>query len=128
MYLAFLKTWWKEIAVAALAATVYLYWHHLTSQITSLENNIISLQTVNTVLKSNNDKLELAIKTNNSAVQALSDGATKTKSDFNDLNANVTAQIAALNPKLTAILKGVKPVSCEATVKYLLDARTEYPR
>ena len=125
--LTLIKTWWKEIALVLVLLAAYGYWSHLTSSIERLKLSNDNLTLVNEVLTTNVTTLEQAIKTNNDAIQTLSASASKTNSDFAKLNTTVATQIAALSPKLTAILNGTKPVTCEDTVKYLLDARREYP-
>lgn len=124
----FAKNNWKLIAAAVVVGAIAWYHHSLTSEIADQKEKIVSLETANTVLKENNDKLEGVIEANNASIKLLAEGAQQTKKDFATLNSNVNKSAKDLEKRLTGILNEAKPQTCEATIQYLLDAVKGYPK
>lgn len=109
------------VALAA-AAALWGYVNHLSTTIKLRDQTITNLTTENTIIKANNALLESSINANNEAISVIAAGASDTKAAFASLNKNVQQHIKTLDGRLKDILSEQKPETCEATIKYLLDA------
>lgn len=128
LVLLFLKSWWKEIAVALLVASAFFYVYHLKSTISDQALQINNLSIENQIVKQNNTKLEASINATNEAIGKLAEGSVKTQKAFNSLNVNVKSQVVGLDAKLAQVLADKKPADCAATIKYLVDAVKDYQK
>jgi peptidoglycan hydrolase CwlO-like protein len=123
---SFLKSNWKAIALAMLVAGVLLYIHTLKVERAHLHTQVTELNAQITTLKNNNAVLESSIKATNTALERTSEAAKQTKDGFAALGATVTAANNNVASKLAKIQTGVKPSTCEDTLKYLINAAQEY--
>lgn len=128
LVLMFLKSWWKEIAIALIVAAGIFYVQHLRSTVAENAITIGNLTTENKVMKDNNDKLQGAITAQNASLEKIAKGADDTKAKFTTLNANVKSANANLATTLKGILADKKPQTCQDTINYLLDAVKDYPK
>lgn len=126
--LALAKDNWKVIGVAILLVCAVVYVTSLRLEIAHQETTIATLEADNTTLKQNNAVLSTALTTQNNAIDEISKLSSQTKKSFEALGVNVSNQTVALDIKLAAILKDKKPITCEETIKYLIDASKEYTK
>jgi peptidoglycan hydrolase CwlO-like protein len=125
---AFLKSWWKELLFGAIILAGVLYMRSLYSTIDSQAHKITELTTANGIFKENNEKLTTAINSTTASIDKLAKGADQTNKAFAGLTGTVKAQSNNLDSRLAAILKDKKPVTCEATIQYLIDAAKEFKK
>lgn len=124
--LKFLKDNWKAIVVAGVAIALVLYISALRIEVATKDAKIASLEADVVTLKQNNATLDSALSTQNDAIGKISDLAAQTKKGFEALGINVNNQTTTLNTRLAEILKDKKPITCEDTIKYLIDASKGY--
>ena len=124
----FLRSYWKEIAIALVVLGAYWYVTNLQSTVKDQERDIRTLTAEKVVLEANNVVLETAIKTTNAALGKFADAGGKTQREFDKVNAHVTAQSQVLFGKLASVAKDKKPVTCEATIQYLVDGAKEFKK
>ena len=124
--LKFLKDNWKAIVVAGAAIALVLYISALRIEVATKDAKIASLEADVVTLKQNNATLDAALGTQNEAIGKISELAAQTKKGFESLGINVNNQTATLNIRLAEILKDKKPITCEDTIKYLIDASKGY--
>lgn len=128
IFLALLQKWWKPLAIILIIGLIYGYWHHLESTISDQRTEIATLNTANTILKQNNDKLTTSIADINVSVGKLAEGTSQTQASFATLNATVKVQTGSLDQKLRAVLADKKPQSCDDTIRYLVEAAKGYQK
>lgn len=126
--LALAKDNWKAVGCAILVVCAVVYVMSLRLEIAHQETTIATLEADNTTLKQNNAVLSTALTTQNNAIDEISKLSSQTKKGFEALGVNVSNQTVALNTRLAAILKDKKPITCEETIKYLIDASKEYTK
>lgn len=131
--LNFVKKFWPYILVALILIGVYFYWHHLTS---TIEKQAATIQQQKEVISALEQKIKTceanfagvkgSLDTQNKALADLAELGKLNKAQWDQLYSKINTENAALNAQLQNILKDPKPQSCEAAIKYLLDARREY--
>lgn len=126
--LELLKVWWKPVAIIALLLAFVGYIYHLNHTIDKQLLTIATLQQENDTIKQNNAVLEASVNANNQAIGKLAAGADLTQKAFATLSSNVKAQLTGLDSQLKRIANEQKPVTCEDTIRYLIDAVPEYPK
>lgn len=124
--LLWLRDNWKVAAIAAIIIAIVVYVESLRVEIALKDGKITSLQADLAVAQQNNITLTGAVNAQNDAVGKISALADQTKRGFDALGVNVAQQTSVLDSRLAAILKDKKPVTCEDTVKYLIDAAKGY--
>lgn len=125
---AFIRSYWKQILVALIIASVVGYWFNLVHTIDNQKAQIIQLQSSIDTLKDNNTKLVGTIDANNNAVEKIADASTATLQAFSTLNSTVSKQSNSLAATLAAIKNEKKPQTCDDTIKYLIDAAHGYAK
>lgn len=128
LILMFLKSWWKEIAVALIVAAGIFYVENLRSTVADDKVTIGNLTTENKIMKDNNDKLQGALTAQNASLEKIAQGADDTKAKFTALNSSVKSSSANLATTLKGILADKKPQTCQDTITYLLDAVKGYQK
>lgn len=120
-----LLKFWKEILALIIAGACAFYIWDLNHTISEDALKIGNLTTENTVLKSNEEKLQNAVTSNNTAIAKLSDGADETKKSFATLGTTVKSSSANLETRLKGILADKPPLTCQDSLQLLLDAATQ---
>ncbi len=126
--IGFAKDNWKVLAVAVAAIILLVYVESLRVDILQKENQITKLQADNATLQHNVDTLEGSLKFQNAAIDKIDGLAKLTQQSFSKLGVDVANQGSSLNNTLTNILKEKKPVTCEDTIKYLIEAQKGYAK
>ena len=121
--LSFLSDNWKAIVIGLLVAGAIFYVQALRVDIAHKETEIVGLKHDVEVLTTNNATLTTALDTQNGAIGKISDLATATQKGFQQLGVNINQQSVALDARLQSILKDKKPITCDDTIKYLIEAR-----
>lgn len=117
---------WKVIAWAGVAIALVIYVSALRIEIATKDSDIASLKADVATLRQNNATLDAALGTQNAAIGKISELSAQTKKGFEALGINVNNQTTTLNTRLAEILKDKKPITCEDTIKYLIDASKGY--
>ena len=128
IFLELLSKYWKYLAIIAILCGIGLYWHNLTSTITSQKSTIDAQQQAIATYAANNKTLADSITTMNKSIDALSSATHATNQQFDTLGKKVTTQIQGLKVQQASILQEPKPTTCEDTIKYLIDAVPEYQK
>lgn len=126
--LGYVKDNWKLVSLIIVGLIIFAYVEMLRIDILQKENQIIKLQADNATLQHNVDTLEGAIKSQNVAIDKIDALAKITQQSFSKLGVDVANQGASLNTTLVNILKEKKPVTCDDTIKYLIEARKGYAK
>lgn len=124
--LKFLAKWWKEIFIALVLIGAVFYVRHLQSTVEDQRNTIAQMQSANQILKDSNKKLTDTVTANNKTIDELHKGADQTKAAFEKLNAQVEHQTQVLSKRLQDVLSRPVPVTCDDTIKYMIDAVPTY--
>ena len=124
--LGFIKDNWKVVLAAVLVIALVVYVEGLRVEIAMKDSKITSLESDLLTVKQNNATLTSALSTQNGAIDKIGELAAQTKKSFDALGVNVTQQTTQLDARLMAILKDKKPITCEDTIKYLIDASKGY--
>jgi hypothetical protein len=124
----FLQMWWKELVVAAVVAGGIWYVHHLQTTVEDQAKTIAVQEAQATVLKANQELLQTAIDATNKSFERIDKVDKLNKDQFAKLQTTVSASSDALAKRLTGILAGKKPVTCEETIQYLIDASKGYSK
>lgn len=118
--LPFIQRNWKIILVAVLSLSLYCYVANLKHQIVDLNEQLV-------ICNENNVKLQNSIVAVNSSLEVISDTMDDTTKQFDKLNDNITNSNKQLKNKMDKFLANdIKPVDCPSTIKYLIDAKSEY--
>lgn len=126
--LGYVKDNWKLVSLIVVGLIIALYVESLRIDILQKENQIIKLQADNATLQHNVNVLEGSLQFQNTAIDKI-DALTKTtQQSFAKLGIDVANQGATLNSTLSNILKEKKPVTCEDTIKYLIEAQKGYAK
>lgn len=131
MYAAVIKfflSWWKEILIALVIIGAIWYVKNLQDTVKDQQVTIGSLTIANQVLTDSNKVLTKTVTANNETIAELGKGAENTKREFQKLNADVEHKSRVLNGRLKAIMANKAPVTCEATINYMLEAAPSYKR
>lgn len=128
LFLPFLRKWWKEIFIILVIAGGWFYYKHLVNTIDDQRTQIAQLETAKQILEDNNKKLIGAIDANNAAINKLAESTDATKKNFAALGSTVKTQNTNLEARLRAILAEKKPLTCDDTIQYLIDAVKDYPK
>jgi predicted nucleic acid-binding Zn-ribbon protein len=121
-----LKEYWLHILVIVIMLGMLGFIGVLKIDNANQRTEIVKLEAENTTLSKNNELLSRALDVQNTAIGKLSDTANDAKKNFDKLNTTVVTQNAALDAKLNQMLKDKKPVTCQDTIKYLIDAKAQY--
>lgn len=135
--LTFLKSNWKAtlggglallfvVAVIGYIVALRIERSTLTSQITKLTATNVGLEHDKQTLQSNVKTLTDAIGTTNAAIEKLSASAAQTQHNFTTLNTTIHTETSNLAAKLDKQQQEQKPQTCDASIKYLVDAVPEY--
>lgn len=118
--LPFIERNWKIILVAVLSLSLYCY-------IAGLKHQIIDLNEQLVACKENNVKLQNSITAVNSSLDIISGTMGDTTKQFDKLNENIINSNKQLKNKMDKFLNNdIKPVDCNSTIKYLIDAKSQY--
>lgn len=124
--LKFLAKWWKEIFIVLAIIGAVLYVRNLQSTVEEQRTTIAQMQAANQILKDSNKTLTATVIANNKTIDELHKGADQTKAAFDKLHASVEHQTQILNKRLHDIMSRPAPVTCDDTIKYMIDAVPSY--
>jgi Tfp pilus assembly protein PilO len=123
-----IKKFWPYILVAAIAIGGYLYWNSLVNKIEKLEQDNATLQLQLQTCNANFNGLKGSLDAQNEALKKIDKMVEQNQQEWKKLYSNIKGQNAALDKRLQDILKEKKPESCQAAIKYLLEARKGYTK
>ena len=126
--LKFFPTIWRQLVVATLVIGAVWYVSHLHNVISEKDRLITELTSRNSILVTNQQTLTSALDRFNQSIDVLARGAIDTQQKFSDLNNTVSSQTTKLTAQINQIKNAPKPVDCQSTIKYLLDAIPEYAK
>lgn len=132
---SFIKQFWPYLLVAAALFGVFLYWQglqneikNLNAEITRKNTEIAVLQTRLSTCEANFTGVKGAIDTQNTAIGKVGKLVEKNQKDWKALVGKINSSNDELSKRLAEILKESKPETCEAAIKYLIDARKGYSK
>lgn len=123
----------KIIAIVVVLGGVFVYWNYMTSKIKTQATEIVLLTQQRDILSASlqtaidgNKLLSDTIERTNEQISLLSLATASSSAAFANLNTAVTSQTGRLAGRLDAVMKQQKPVTCEDTIRYLIDAAKEF--
>ena len=128
MFLLFLKSWWKEIAIALAVVGGIWYVHHLQSTVADQEKQIAVATAQNKVLEENQKTLQSAIDVTNKSFEAIDKIDKTNKEQFAKLQTVVGTSNEVISKRLAVILAEKKPQTCEESIQYLIGAVKGYSK
>jgi hypothetical protein len=126
--LSFIKNNWLPILVVVSVLGTVWYVGHLKDTIEKQQKDIVTLTAQRDALQDSNNKLTASIAVTNKAVELMRDLAPNTKKQFDALSAKVGQQSDAVAAKIQRILAEKKPITCEETIDYLINAQKEFKK
>lgn len=123
-----IKKFWPYLLVLAIAVGGYLYWNSLINKIERLEHDNATLQLQLQTCETNFNGLKGSLDAQNEALKKIDKMVEQNQQEWKKLYSNIKGQNAALDKRLQEILKEKKPESCQAAIKYLLEARKGYTK
>ena len=126
--LGYVKDNWKLVSLVIIGLIIFAYVEMLRIDVLQKENQIIKLEHENATLKHNAESLEAALKTQNDTIGKIDALAKQTQQSFARLGVDVANQGTNLNTPLANILKDKRPVTCEDTIRYLIEAQKGYAK
>lgn len=128
------KHWKMMLAGVVIAIPLFYVWklNHtiaeqqliITKQQATIAQDLIDIN----ILKQNTATLESAIKDANAMIAKFDKFSADTNATFNKINQNVTIQQTKLSKQLQDILHEKTPLTCEESIKYLIDAVKGYAK
>ena len=128
LLMPFLQANWKPILLGILVISVLSYIGILKHEVSSKQQEIEHLQLDLQTTKDNNEKLMNSIAAVNDTLKTIDDSNKDIKKQFDGLNVAITKSAQDLKGKIDGIGKEVKPVTCQETIKYLIDAKSQYAK
>jgi hypothetical protein len=124
--LIFLKKWWKEILLALVVIGAIWYVRNLQNTVEEQRTTISQMNLVNQTLTASNKTLTSTVTANNKTIEELSKGADQTRREFEKLSIQVEHQSTVLSKRLKDLLGRPVPVTCDDTIKYLIEVAPSF--
>ena len=127
--LPFLKQYWKAALIGAFVLSIVLYIAYLRSANAGLEQDIVDLKGQLVTCQDNSQKLQDSLTAINQSLGVISTTMDATSKQFVDLNATILKSTTVLKGKMDKfVANDIKPIDCQSTIKYLIDAKKEYTK
>jgi len=130
-----IKKFWPYILIGLAILGVYFYWQGLLGDIKDLNaeigrknTEIATLETRLSTCEANFAGVKGSLDVQNSALGKIDGLLKKNQNDWKALVGKIDSSNDELSKRLAGILQEKKPETCEAAIKYLLDARVGYPK
>lgn len=126
MFLKILQTYWKEIALLLVVCLGVWYVQHLRSTVERQAEAISTLEASVKVYKHNDEVMTNALESVKQSFKIIDEIDRKNKETFAQMEKVVNANNGKLAQQLRGMLSDKKPVTCDETIQYLIDAKGAY--
>lgn len=119
----FLKDNWKPIVIILVVLGAYWHYTSLINKIEEQATEIVQLKYENALCENNAAKLKSGIDDQNKEIQKWVNVGKKTEMEMKKLKEELEKRRRQAEAELQHILQEPKPQTCEAAIKYLIDAK-----